>query len=166
MLLNDIYLYFVHQWMIPMFFTFFSNHLNLHPPLTRPPFSVGWSILLRGQQFWNIGVKGVPFRDSLVVTAGGRVFKGIPKTWWVFWGNPMVCFFSNLTEIFGDIFVFCVLLRLFSLVKSEGRNREWSQVHPEILTKWGSLNGFLHGWSHSIHLRTLKKSGSQSKRIQ
>lgn len=33
-------------------------------------------------------------------------------------------FFSNLNELFGDICVFCVLLRLFLLVKSQGRNRE------------------------------------------
>ena len=91
----------------PKVSSFFSRTTWTSIPPLPPPLFRGWSILLRGQQFWNIGVKGVPFRwGYVVVAAGGKHggFLGESADW---------LFFSNLNELFGDICVFCVLLRLF-----------------------------------------------------
>lgn len=55
----------------PKVSSFFSRTTWTSIPPLPPPLFRGWSILLRGQQFWNIGVKGVPFRWGYVVVAAG-----------------------------------------------------------------------------------------------
>lgn len=102
MLLNDIYIYLlsINEWS-QSFFIFFSNHLNLHPPIAPPPFP------------WMINSPSRPTvlkyrrqRGSFPLGLRRRCCGG--KTWWVFWGNPLIGFFFLIWMNFLVIYVFFV----------------------------------------------------------